>query len=248
MKKIIVPIVFLCISFFQTNAQSEFRFGFQTSPTFSWMNTNDNSINGNGTNLGLKLGLMGEKYFQENYGFTFGINFGFNQGGTLKYQGSGNIWPEAVSSPVFLDLPNNTELTYNLQYLEIPFAFRMRTQEFGYFRYHLDIPSFTLGILTQAKGDITTADPDFPDATEEDIRKAVNLLSFGLGLSGGVEYSIGENISLIGGIGFQTSLLDVTKDRGTNYIKPVQDSAPIIGEEDSSGKVNVITVRLGILF
>ncbi len=246
MKKIIIPLVFLCLSFLQTSAQSDFRFGFQTSPTFSWMNTNDNTINGNGTNLGLKLGLMGEKYFQENYGFTFGINFGFNQGGTLKYQGSGNIWPDVELSQVFYDLPQNTDLKYSLQYLEIPFAFRMRTQEFGYFRYHLDIPSFTLGVLTQAKGDISTSEGDTSEGN--DIRKAVNLLSFGLGLSGGVEYSIGENISLIGGLGFQTSLLDVTKDRGTNYIKPDGNNAPEVGEEDSSGKVNMITVRLGILF
>ena len=246
MKKFIVPTLFLCFCFMQTSAQSDFRFGFQTSPTFSWMSTNDNSINGNGTNLGLKLGLMGEKYFQENYGFTFGINFGFNQGGTLKYQGSGNIWPDVELRQTFYDLPENTELKFSLQYLEIPFAFRMRTQEFGYFRYHLDIPSFTLGVLTRAKGDISTPDGDTTE--DEDIRKAVNLLSFGLGLAGGVEYSIGENISLIGGLGFQTSLLDVTKDRGTTYITRDDNNVPISGEEDSSGKVNVITVRLGILF
>ena len=247
MKKIFVLTTFLCFSLLQLSAQGEFRFGFQTSPAFSWMNTNDNTINGNGTNLGFKLGVIGEKYFQENYGFTFGLNFGFNHGGTLRYDGKGNIWPEVeLSSIVFENLPAGSNLKYSIQYLEIPVTFRMRTQEFGYFRYYADIPAFTLGILTQAKGDIMTID----ESTEgEDIKKAVNFLTFSWGLGGGVEYSIGESISLIGGLSFQSSFIDVTRDKGTNYI--ITDDSGFVtreGIEDSNGKINVITIRLGVLF
>ena len=80
MKKIAVLIVISLYLFNSVSAQ-EFRFGFQLSPTFTWLNTDDNSINGNGTNLGLKLAMMGEKYFggSENYAFKFGIGFAFNQ-------------------------------------------------------------------------------------------------------------------------------------------------------------------------
>ena len=75
MKKIVMVLgIFLGVCSLST-AQVEFedvRFGFQMSPTFSWMNANVTTINTSGTNLGLKLGMMGEYYFRENYAVTGG--------------------------------------------------------------------------------------------------------------------------------------------------------------------------------
>ncbi len=251
MKKIIVVLTLLVVVSSNSFAQGDFRFGFQTSPSFSWMNTNDNTINGNGSNLGLKLGLVGEKYFQENYGFTFGLNFAFNHGGTLKYQGTGTYWPKSITNPDFVVLPANADLKFGLQYLEIPVTFRMRTQEFGYVRYYLDIPSITLGILTQAKGDIEATrningTTETLNTVDEDIRKDVNFLTMSLGMGGGLEYSIGENISLIGGLAFQTSFIDITKDNDTSYTTP--SDLPTAEKEDSKAKMNVLTIRIGVLF
>ena len=39
--------------------------------------------------------VIGEKYFAENYAFSFGIGFAFNQGGTLKHDVGGNLWPNS---------------------------------------------------------------------------------------------------------------------------------------------------------
>ncbi|MEL6668592.1 MAG: hypothetical protein AAFP08_06455, partial [Bacteroidota bacterium] len=47
--------------------QNNIQFGFQLSPTFSNMNTSDNLINSDGTNLGLKMGLVGEIPIGDNY-------------------------------------------------------------------------------------------------------------------------------------------------------------------------------------
>ena len=66
MKKIVLIITFFSvmttIGFSQLNLDfdKELRLGFQLSPSFSWMSTDDNLINGNGLNLGLKLGMVGE--------------------------------------------------------------------------------------------------------------------------------------------------------------------------------------------
>ena len=52
MKKIVVLaafFTFLCTTIF---GQSEFRFGIQFSPTMTWMNTNDKTINSNGVAFG----------------------------------------------------------------------------------------------------------------------------------------------------------------------------------------------------
>jgi hypothetical protein len=77
MKKIAL-ILFFGVSLNFVYAQfNDVRFGLQVSPTFSWMGANTNRINSSGTNLGLKLGMLGEFYFRENYAFSTGIGFGF---------------------------------------------------------------------------------------------------------------------------------------------------------------------------
>jgi len=247
MKKIIVLLISCSCFALISNAQTDFRFGFQASPSFSWMNTNDININGNGTNLGLKLGVLGEKYFRDNYALTFGLGFGFNQGGTLNYKGTGKVWPETGVAADFETIVSGTDLKYDLQYLEIPLGIKMRTQEFGYFRFFADIPVITMSILTQAKGSITGDYTNPPEGL--DIRKATNFLTFAWGAGGGAEYSVGENISIIGGINFQTSFVDITRDKGTEWCADGDfDCATNPQEEDSKGKVNIITVKLGVMF
>ena len=72
MKKIIAVAAFLCIALTQLSAQFEdVRFGFQLSPAFTGMNTDNKNINRNGTNLGLKLGMLTELYFRQNYAYFY---------------------------------------------------------------------------------------------------------------------------------------------------------------------------------
>ena len=77
----------------------------------------DNTINNNGTNLGLKLQVMAENYFQENYAITLGFGFAFNHGGTLQYDNGGALWrntlgEEAETFPAGVDLKHEIENKY----------------------------------------------------------------------------------------------------------------------------------------
>ena len=137
MKKLITVLCLMSI-FLTTYGQEDLRFGFQMSPSFSWMSTDVNHINTSGTNLGLKLGLIGEYYFRENYAITSGIGFHFNAGGTLLYENEGFYWrnsdiPTSVLSDS-LSFPAGTKFKSSIQYLEIPLGLKMRTREFGYIR------------------------------------------------------------------------------------------------------------------
>ncbi|MEM9920129.1 MAG: outer membrane beta-barrel protein [Bacteroidota bacterium] len=247
MKKIVFVASFLILAVLNGQAQ-DFRFGFQLSPTFSWMNSDDNKINGNGTNLGLRLGMLGEKYFRENYALLFGIGFAFNQGGTLKHEVGGNLWPNSNLSEEFLNgmddaLPNGVNLKYGLQYIELPFALKMRTNEFGYMRGFFEIPRLTLGINTQARGAINGIGVD---VEKEKIEKDVNFLNISWGIGGGIEYQLGDNTSLVGGLFFQQGFLDVTKDKNTVRF----DSTERVneGSDNSKGTISSITLRLGLMF
>lgn len=215
------------------------------SPTFSWMTTNNNLINSDGTNLGLKLGLVSEFYFRENYSFTTGINFQLNAGGTLFYEDSFdevNIWNDEIDGVSEFDFTGGTAFKYDLQYVEIPFGLTLRTREFGYVRYYMQ-PLLTLGFLTQSRGKVLNT--SVVDAEESfDIGTATNPFNLGWGLGAGLEYSISENTALIGGLAFQSGFADVTKDKNTT----LQRAGRAAGEDDSRGKINSIVLRLGILF
>lgn len=241
-----------CCLFFAASGHAQFpgdlQFGIQLSPTFSGMSTNNNLINRDGTNLGLKLGLMGEYYISETYSLHTGLGFHFNAGGTLFYEDQFqrvDIWRESLDNALTTvpdSLSGGLGYKYDLQYVEIPLGLTLRTREFGYLRYFVR-PALHLGILTQSRGSVQNA--NFVDSEETfDISKEVNALNLSWSLGGGVEFSLSERTALIGGLAFQSGFADVTTDKGTTLVRTGRNPA----EDDSRGKVNSIVLMLGVMF
>lgn len=252
MKKIVVLFAFFLSAFTLVAQVEPLRFGFQLSPAFSWMTANTNRINSSGTNLGIKIGMVGEFYFAENYAFTSGVGFSFNHGGTLQHERAGCYWNNSDlglsrsfydSTAMCYKLPEGVKLKYNIQYLEIPFGLKMSTRDFGYVSYFLE-PMLTLGIKTQATGTIEGRGIG-NDAEKINIKREVNAINLSYGLNAGIEYSISENTSLVGGLGIQIGFTDVTQDGS-----PVEDpeSGQLDRTENSIGKNNNLIIRLGIMF
>ena len=226
------------------------QLGIQLSPTFNYLTTDNNLIESDGTKLGLKLGLIAEYYFQDNYSIHTGINFAFGAGGALRYDDQYtqvSLWREPLDE-VLTTTPPETQFTggstydYSLQFIEIPLGLTLRTREFGYLRYFVQ-PAFTLGILASSRGSIERA--SYIDDDENfKISSEVNALNLSWGLGGGVEYSISTQTSLIGGLGFQSGFLDLTTDNDTQVTRPGRDPA----EDDSKGRQQSIVIMLGVLF
>lgn len=233
MKKIVAIAAFFMLLLGASHAQeTDLRLGFQISPMFSTMGTDDNKINPNGTNLGLKMGARGEIYFRENYAFLIGLGFAFNSGGTLLHENNFDpIWPNNEDLPPNAIWAGNVNLKYGVQYIEIPFGLKFRTNEFGYLRYYAELPVITLGFKSQARGAFKNS-----GINEEkiDIKKDVNGLALSWGLGGGVEYSISGSTSLIGGLSYQRLFTDVTKDHGSAV--------------NSKGFINNFIIHLGVMF
>lgn len=247
MKKIVCSFIFLLgFSFFVFAQYSdsgnkfdgELRMGFQLSPSLSWMSTDDNAINGNGTTLGMRLGMMSEYYFRDNYALISGVNFAFNQGGTLRHEEGGNFWTKSeLSDTALTSLPAGVNLKYHIQYIEVPIGIKMRTKEFGYIRYFAEIPLFSLGVKVQSRGDIKGTNSQ--DRERENIKKDVNLFNLNWGFGGGIHYALSEDTAFIGGLYYQQGFVDVTDDKA---FKLSGD------KEDSKGVIKSITLRIGILF
>ncbi len=226
----------------------DLQFGIQLSPTFSGMTTNNNLINRDGTNLGLKLGVIGEYYFGETYSFHTGLGFHFNTGGTLFYENQFervDIWQESLDNALTTvpdSISGGLGYKYDLQYVEIPLGLTLRTREFGYLRYYVR-PALHLGILTQSRGSLTNA--GFVDDEESfDIGKEVNGLNLGWSIGAGVEYSLSESTAFVAGIALQSGFADVTTDKGTSVVRPGRNPT----EDDSRGKINSLVLMLGIMF
>ncbi len=233
MKKIVALVAFLALLLNVTKAQSDLRLGFQISPMFSNMNAVDNNkINPNGTNLGLKMGVRSEIFFRDNYAFLLGLGFAFNSGGTLLHEGNFDpVWTKTQDLPPNVIWAGNINLKYGIQYIEIPLGLKFRTNEFGYLRYYAELPVLTLGFKSQARGAFQGTGIN---KEKIDIKKEVNGLALSWGLGGGVEYSISGSTSLIGGIAYQRVFTDVTKNHGSAV--------------KSKGIINNFVIQLGVMF
>jgi len=249
---------------FQAQAQNDIRFGFQASPNLTWINSNDNTINREGSNIGLRLGVMGEYYFAERYAITGGLGFAFGQGGGLKHDIGGNFFKESELSNPNLNtgqkpLPDGVILGYKIQYIEIPIGLKMRTDEIGYFRYFAEIPVFTLGFKAQSRGTIEGTDMagNKIDEDDLDISKDVNPLNISWGLGGGIEYSFTSSAVLVAGLYYNNSFIDITDNdanKATTFIDGGDDPNTTLDDnyetrkEDSKVNMGSITLRIGILF
>jgi opacity protein-like surface antigen len=254
-----LTILFIAAFCSSIEAQNSIRFGFQVSPNLTWLNSNDNTISREGTNLGLRLGVMGEYYFTDRYAITGGLGFAFGQGGRLIHETGGNFFTESeLTNPILnagqKPLPDGVELGYKIQYIEIPLGLKMRTDEIGYLRYFAEIPIFTLGFRAQTKGSILTSDIDEEDL---DINKDVTPINFSWGVGGGIEYSITSNAVLVAGIYYSNSFIDITDndankagefiDAGIDPNDPSDDNFVTL-PEDSNVNIGSITLRIGVLF
>jgi len=260
MKKIaFITLIIFFAFFYQAIAQNDIRFGFQISPNLTWINSNDNTINRDGSNIGLRLGVMGEYYFADRYAITGGLGFAFGQGGGLKHDIGGNFFSESELSNPNLNsgqkpLPDGVVLGYKIQYIEIPLGLKMRTDEIGYFRYFAEIPIFTLGFRAQSRGSIEGTGINEEDL---DINKDVTPINFSWGLGGGVEYSFTSNAVLIAGLYYNNSFIDLT-DNNANQASgtfetgdpttPIDDMYEVVRKEDSNVNMGSITLRIGVLF
>ena len=233
----------------QAQDQGDIKFGVQASPTFSWMSTNNNLIDGDGSNLGLKLGILGDYYFTDQYSLHTGLGFHFNAGGLLNYDeefSRVDIWQESIDDVLpggtARDTSSGQGYKYSLQYLEIPIGLTLRTREFGFIKYYVR-PSLHLGILTQSRGELRGNDRISEDE-RFNISSSVNALNLSWSIGAGAEYAISESTSLVGGLSFQSGFADVTTDSGTSISRPGRQP----GRDESKGRVNALVVTLGVMF
>ncbi|MDO8366291.1 MAG: porin family protein [Saprospiraceae bacterium] len=246
MKKIALLLFFTSFLLAEVEAQKGVRFGFQASPSWSWIRTNERKIEGVSSNWGVKLGALGEFYFADNYAITTGLGFGFNQGGSLQ-NGYAQFKPwdesdllEEIPSDVF---GPDSKFHYRLNYVEIPLGLKMRggSNEDSRTKFYAEAPIFTLGFVTKGTGDIRGTNTQ--NLEDIDIKNEVRGMSLSWGFGAGIEYEFATNATLVTGLVFQKQFTDMTRSELVSN-EPTGD----LSKEDSKATFGNIALRIAVFF
>jgi hypothetical protein len=186
MKKLFF-VTILAISALTSHAQV--RFGFRIAPDLSFSRIQSSEdlykIESNGTAVKLQLGPTFDFPFRENHYFSTGIYFNTKQASitlTDKFDGS------------------ESKEAFALQYIQLPISLKLYTDEVGldkkvYFQFGTAIDFKTQGVLD-----------------DNAILNAVKFADLSALLAVGMEYRLGVNTKLYGGLFYNRGLLDNVKD------------------------------------
>ncbi len=213
-------ISILLLSSIQLFAQkTNLRFTVFVDPKFSWMKSDYNSIENDGTKMGVNIGLNVDNFFADNYALMTGISID-NTGGNLKFDYAKTLQTGSGEE----DLPAGSSVNYKLQYISVPLGLKLKTNEIGYWTFftHLGLNG---GINIKA-----TAEVDGFELENENISDEVNLFNLGYYIGAGAEYSIGGNAAIVVGLTYTNGFVDITDGN------------------DSKVTLSNVAIRLGVLF
>lgn len=217
MRKIGLILLFLAISFF-TFSQG-IRMGITGGTQVSWLQSNTESVQGNGSVMGFHFGLLTDYFFAERYSFSTGI-FINNTGGKLKYTDSIKF----KTADGVKDLAPNTSVRYRLQYLDIPMSFHLESNQIGYFVYHAQF-GLTNHIRIGANANIDNSDKKKTGCKDE-----IGFYTMGYNIGVGTNYYVSKNTALTLSIIFDSTFIDITE------------------QTSDKTKLNSISLRLGVIF
>ena len=237
-------------------SSTPWRFGVFLAPNISWMkptNTKSNDglhrVSSDGSKVGFTWGLIADYYFTDNYAIETGFQLN-STGGIISTE---HVLPVPVNESYI----SGTNFDYNLQYVEVPFNLKLISDEIGgglklfgqlgasvgvniskkatYVVNYYDNDNGTSGMVTGEKERLSGTLP-------------VSPIMFSLNVGGGIEYALGEKISIYTGVIFNNGFApDATNP--ANYdlnLTTAPSSTPIF--KDGNTRLNNVAIRLGLIF
>lgn len=258
LKLILIVLLFITL---QSSAQDggsdykSFRFGLAVQPNISWMKVDSKDFESNGISAKFSYGLLAEYSFAKNYSLASGIQI-LTTGGRINYK-----------TPVYFQEDGKIEIngssfllgkrTYGTQYLNIPIALKMRTNEIGYMTYFAQF-GLDACFKTNAKAKDTGSDnvpvtnpTPIPGSTttKHNISSDVNFFRMALNIGAGAEYNLSGNTSLIFGINYSNGFVNVLK-KNSAQLKVSDNNNPFgLGNVlKQNARSHYIGLTAGILF
>lgn len=205
-KKLLLIIVCFAFGLSTLSAQDlKYQFGLKVSPTLAWMTPDTKGISRDGAKLGFSYGIVADYNFQPNYTFVTGLQVTY-RGGELKSGSYTQKW--------------------NLKYVELPVAIKLKTKSFDKFRYFAQ-----LGIVP---GYNISTKLDTPTDTDIDAHKDLSSFNLSMSIAAGAEYTLSGPTKLVGSLEFNNGFVDIVKG----------------GEHtmDYKAVTNFVALNIGVLF
>ncbi len=269
MKNSILVLTAICLSMLGMAQEKEWKIAIHVDPNISWMKQDNKNIEQGGNKVKFGFGMMIDKMFTDNYAFGTGINV-IRTGGELSYLYAGNALKTAGITPV---IARQTR-TYNLQYLEVPLTFKLRTNEIGYVTYWAQM-GIGVGFNIQAKADFETtyvreyigvdnpltaevdlitdwypADIKAVSSEDEDIKDDINLFRTSLIVAAGIEYNLSGKTSILAGVTFNNGFSDALNRDGVKLNEAgnpeIYNGKPQTFELKAFN--NFVSLNIGVLF
>lgn len=212
MKKLLFTLLALAGS---STAFAQVEIGLKLSPSITSLRTDAPSAskfeNGD-TKLSLGGGLLVDYFFGENYAFSTGL-FLTGRGGTFTYSDRGGVSGQSFTA----------KQKFNVQYLELPATVKLFTNEVSpgtrvYFQVG--------GALAVPVGTRINGEKRYVDQYNSKETKASDHIKFidaNVLAGAGVEYQLGANTKLFGGLSYHRGLVNINSYFGDerNDIKDV---------------------------
>jgi hypothetical protein len=211
--KVIIVIALLLGSAGAFAQDSKFKLGIRFAPSLAMTRVIDVEegdivdFENNGLGVRFSAGLTGDFYFGKNYSFYTGLWYTTMRSG-VKFSTKAGLSGNSI---------------YNLQYIQVPIAIKLFTNEIATDTKLYFVLGGTAGIKIDEKDKewesnyfITT--PDNPDGkafyNKPGRGTAYSAFDAGLLITAGAEYQLGENTIVFGGLSYNRGLFGVQSKKG----------------------------------
>lgn len=182
--------------------EKPFVFGIRVAPNIGWMKPDSQGYENQGSDVGFSWGFLAEFHLMENYAINTGFNISYLNA-TLEYE-------ETVNG-----VDGLLNRGYRLKYVEIPMTLKMRTNEFNGITY-FGMIGFGAGFKLSAKAkDKFVPEGGAQEDLENDISDDIKSVRASLILGVGLEYPMGGDTKILGGLNFNNGINDILSNQNT---------------------------------
>lgn len=197
------------------------RLGFRLDPGGSVMRPQDNGVTRNGGRFYFSYGVLADFYLDANSNYALATGLGISHmGSVLKYD-VGKGLDKFRAEP--------TEYDLRLQYIEIPFALKLKSNTAGGIGIWGQFGAFA-GFPVRARANVISALQQYE---KENVLQDINRINTGMLIGAGIEYPLTETLTAVAGFNFQNGFTDITRNKKW---------------DDGRVNMNVFAVRLGVYF
>jgi len=207
-----------------------FQFGFKVAPSLGWMASNIDEYEPEGSHPGFGWGFVTDFALTDNYFVSTGFNVDYSNS-KMSYEDRQTVDTITYDGTMYRK--------YKLTQLEVPLTLKMKTNEFGPFRFFGQIglgTSFNIKAKSKDKF-VRVVDNAIQLSDQDDIKDNIRFLRSSLIIGLGAEFIIDGNTFAFLSVHFNNGLSNSLK--GDNVVHP---------DVEPKGMLNFFQVNVGVMF